>query len=174
MYSQTLCLLMGLSIATATLSQEPSYGPHCPHYPPGSIIISTTTFNETIVLTCPPAPTIWVNVTEYVPVTATTTDTDTETDTTTTSIWNTTTLPITIYQTIISTTIQTTVSQLLNSPIPETSHELSKTTNLVLWDKVQLVLSGRYQPFCRLSRNPATERELTGLDGDRDRNLNHC
>lgn len=104
MKSQYIRLVTGLSLAVTVLSQNPSSSPP---FPPPPNLASTTTWNETIVFTCPPAPTILVNVTQYVPVT----DIITDIDTATTSIWNTTTLPITIYQTIISTTILTSVSQ---------------------------------------------------------------
>jgi len=130
MYSQALFLLTGLSIAAATLSQEPSH-----QSPPTEwMLVSTTTVNETIVLTCPPAPTVWVSVTQYVQETTTTTDTDFETDTTTTSIWTTTTLPITIYQTIISTTTLTTVSQFPYSPIQDGKGIVGESRSCLNWE----------------------------------------
>src|SRR4051812_48243729 len=103
MYIHYTRFLTALSFVATAFSQGLSSGPPLP---PPPLLASTTTWNESIIFTCPPAPTILVNVTQYVPVTDITTDTDT----TTTSIWNTTTLPITIYQTIISTTILTSVS----------------------------------------------------------------
>ncbi|EXJ81431.1 hypothetical protein A1O3_07723 [Capronia epimyces CBS 606.96] len=104
--------------------------------------ISTSTVHDTFIYTCPPIPTVFVNVTQYVPVTATDTTSEYFTDTTTASLTNTTTAsytettttPITIYQTIISTTILTTTEIVTEtsttvSPSPTT---LTATEELLL------------------------------------------
>ncbi|EXJ95941.1 hypothetical protein A1O1_01066 [Capronia coronata CBS 617.96] len=127
--------------------------PPPPPSPPASI--STSTVDDTIIYTCPPVPTVFLDVTHYVnvPVTVTATalytDTSTAsftntatellTDTTTASIINTTTAfytdtttqPITIYQTIISTTILTTTEIVTEtsttvSPSPTTATATEK------------------------------------------------
>lgn len=123
MYLHYTQLLTALSLVITALSQDPSSGPPFPEPPR---LASTTTWNESIIFTCPPAPTILVNVTQYVPITDITTDTDT----TTTSIWNTTTIPITIYQTIISTTILTSVSYRVLIDAPSSLPESQNSTSL--------------------------------------------
>jgi len=74
-----------------------------------STVSTSTTVNETVYEICPPAPTVFFNVTEYLPITET--ETTTATAVTTATYITSTTIPITIFQTIISTTVLTAVSQ---------------------------------------------------------------
>jgi hypothetical protein len=74
------------------------------------------TANDTLIYSCAPPPTVFLHVTEYVPVYTTETTTasyfTTDTDTTTATITTTTPTTIVVYQTIIETTILTLVGRL--------------------------------------------------------------
>ncbi|KIX00477.1 uncharacterized protein Z518_10617 [Rhinocladiella mackenziei CBS 650.93] len=94
-----ISLLTALSFAISTTcaqsSSEAVTVTPSPGRPPD--YIHNSTVNDTLVYSCPPLPTVFLNVTQYVPMTTTATA----------SFLNTTTQSITIYRTIISTNILT-------------------------------------------------------------------
>lgn len=94
MHSLTVHLVACLSAALTTFAQTTGvdvFVSTATVFPPPEA--NTTTLNGTIFYTCPLAPTVFVNFTEYVPVIETTTQ------------------PLTVYQTIISTTVLTSVRE---------------------------------------------------------------
>lgn len=94
MHSLTLHLVACLSAALTTFAQTTGvdvFVTTATVFPPPEA--NGTTLNGTFVYTCPVAPTVFVNFTEYIPVIETTTQ------------------PLTVYQTIISTTVLTSVRE---------------------------------------------------------------
>ena len=94
MHSLTLQLVACFSAALTTFAQTTGgdvYVTTATVYPPPEA--NATLLNGTFVYTCPVAPTVFVNFTEYIPVIETTTQ------------------PLTVYQTIISTTVVTSVCE---------------------------------------------------------------
>jgi hypothetical protein len=107
-----LSLLACLSFSISAVSAEGVYTvwpwPNHPKpAPPSPVYITTTTVDQTWVWTCPAAPTIYINVTEYIPTTIIPPPlTDTEIST----LISATTVvppPITIFQTTSTTEFET-------------------------------------------------------------------
>ncbi|KIW20773.1 hypothetical protein PV08_01351 [Exophiala spinifera] len=127
----SLGLLVTSSLAVAATSAEPSATIiETPRPgPPPPVLQNTTLINETIIEICPPPPTVFFNVTDYVPITETATTTVTAV--TTATYIDTTTTPITIFQTIISTTVVTATATVTTTET-ETDTETSTTTTTTL------------------------------------------
>ncbi|KAJ9621129.1 hypothetical protein H2204_012023 [Knufia peltigerae] len=131
-FSLGLLAASSLAVAIASAEAPTATTVETPHPgPPPPVLQNTTVINETIIEICPPPPTVFFNVTDYVPITETATTTVTAV--TTATYIDTTTQPITIFQTIISTTVVTATSTVTTTETEtETDTETSTTTTTTL------------------------------------------